>query len=462
MTSGIVEVASELAARAHADQVRKSGGLPYFTHLEAVAELVRLHGHGEPAVVAAAYLHDLLEDRPAFADEFRERLPSDVIETVEVLSEIKLDEHGRRLPKAVRFERYLAGLAQGTPATRRALPISCADKIHNVQSLIEAEARGEPLLLRLNTRPGEQLAHLARLRPLYAEAVSPSLLEQFDRVRAELAETVKRWLFGRAVMIAAEAHLSQFDKAGEPYILHPLALALETRDPDERLVAVLHDVIEDSHVTLEFLAREGFPERVLRGIDALTRRRGESYDAFIERVAKDRLATRVKLLDLAHNSDLSRLSQPSPTDFERLRKYERAAARLRAELEKRSLQIRLLPSSMETVRAAACLPVVRGEHVTLARRVSPDEPLDKLVPSAQRIGEEVELEAVAECCDERVQAWVVEIAGSSVRPSDGGVLHVTVSRSEGARSKDSNQLLESAPRRPISAALRGTLEWVDN
>lgn len=455
-------MASELAARAHNDQVRKSGGLPYFTHLEAVARLVEEHGHDDPVVIAAAYLHDLLEDRPAFADELRARMPLEVVETVEALSEVKHDEQGRRLPKSVRFERYLRGLSQRSRITERALPISCADKIHNVESLIEAESRGEPLFLKLNTRPGEQLAHLARLRPLYADVVAPSLLARFDHAHRALTATVERWLFGRAVMLAAEAHLSQYDRAGQPYILHPLTLSLNAETTDERIVALLHDVVEDSPLTLDALTREGFSDRVVRAVDALTKRPGESYDVFIERVAKDRLATRVKLLDLAHNSDLSRLPNPTDADRARTEKYARASEYLRAELAKRSLQIRLSDPSVERVRAAKRLPVARGEHVTLARRVAPDTSLLALVPANHQFGEAIPMRAVAECCNERVQAWVIEVSGSRVRPWDGGVLHVTVSRAEDARSKDSNELLLSAPETPISVELDGQLEWVDS
>lgn len=454
-------MASELAARAHRDQVRKSGGLPYFTHLEAVAKLVEEHGHGDPVLVAAAYLHDLLEDRPAFGDELRAKMPAEVVETVEALSEVKLDEQGRRLPKSVRFDRYLRGLSQRSPVTERALPISCADKIHNVESLIEAEARGEPLFLKLNTRPGEQLAHLSRLRPLYADVVAPSLLARFDRAHRELAATVERWLFGRAVMLAAEAHLSQYDRAGQPYILHPLRLSLSAETTEERIVALLHDVVEDSPLTLEFLLREGFSERIVRAVDALTKRPEEAYDAFIERVGRDRLASRVKLLDLAHNSDLSRLPNATATDVARVEKYERASRYLREELAKRNLQIRLSESSVARVRGAKRLPVARGEHVTLARRVAPHTIVTDMAPGAQRAGDVLSLRAVAECCNERVQAWVVELNGSSVRPWDGGVLHVTVSRAEDARSKDSNDLLLSAPRSPISIELDGVVEWVD-
>lgn len=457
-----MEVASELAARAHRDQVRKSGGLPYFTHLEAVAKLVETHGHDDPVIVAAAYLHDLLEDRPAFADELREKLPPEVVATVEALSEVKLDEHGRRLPKAVRFERYLQGLSQRSAVTERALPISCADKIHNVESLVEAETRGEPLFLRLNTRPGEQLAHLARLRPLYTGVVSAALLARFDEAERELSRTIQRWLVGRAVLLAAEAHVSQYDRAGEPYILHPLKLSLAAENHDERIVALLHDVIEDSPLTLDFLAREGFPERIVRAVDALSKRAGEPYDAFIERVAKDRLATRVKLLDLAHNMDLTRLPNPNEADAARVEKYERARRYLSAELAKRSLELRLSSESVARVRSHQRLPVARGEHVTLARRVPVDTPLAELMGEGYALGDVVSLRAVAECCDARVQAWVVELGGSSVRRWDDGVLHVTVSRAEGARSKDSNEALREAPRSPISVELEAVLEWVDS
>lgn len=434
--------------------------MPYFTHLQAVAELVRVHGHADDVVLSAAYLHDLLEDQAAFAAEFRREFPLEVVETVEALSEIKLDEAGRRLPKSERFERYFQGLSVRSAATARALPVSCADKIHNGRSLIDAERRGDALLLRLSTRPGEQLRQLARLRSLYAGAVNATLLAEFDAMRAELAATIDRWLVGRAVMVAAEAHLSQFDRAGEPYILHPLALAARARDNDERMVALLHDVVEDTPVTLDWLTREGFPERVVRAVEALTKRAGEDYAAFIERVAKDRLATRVKLLDLAHNGDLSRLPAPTAADHERARKYESAAARLREELGRRNLQVRLDEASREALRLTARFPVVRGEHVTLARRVPADAAVTSLANGFD-CGDSVPLTAVAECADEQIQTFIVEIGGSSRRVWDGGVLHVTVSRKEGARSSDANAVLARAPRVPLELALSGVVEWDD-
>ncbi|HEY8428685.1 MAG TPA: HD domain-containing protein [Sandaracinaceae bacterium] len=457
----LVREARELARKAHADHFRKAGHVPYFVHLESVAQLLAQHGHDDELTLAAAYLHDLVEDRPAFADEMRSTMPKEVVDTVHALSEVKRDADGRPRDKRARFEGYLRGLRAGTDAARRAIPVSCADKIDNVRSLVAAERSGESLLARLSTRPGEHGAQLAALRELYAPVVSPSLLAELDRATAELLETIERWLPGRAVAIAAEAHLGQYDKAGAPYVYHPLRLMMRAATDEEKMVAVLHDVVEDSPWTLEELAREGFPRRVLRAIEALTKREGESYDAFIERIAKDRLATRVKLLDLEDNSDLSRLREPTDADRARVEKYARAIRRLRAELEKRSLHVVLDDESRAKVRALAVHPEVRGDHVTLAHAVLPSALDPAWIPGGARVGDRVEVVATGHAKDERVQALVVEMAGSARRPYDGGTLHVTVSFAPDARANEANDLLERARAAPLEMTLRGTIEWVE-
>jgi (p)ppGpp synthase/HD superfamily hydrolase len=132
----------------------------------------------------------------------------------------------------------------------------------------------------------------------------------------------------RAIAIAAEAHAGQVDKAGAPYIFHPLRVMLSVSTDEERIVAVLHDVVEDGGVSLEDLRREGFSDAVLRGIDAVTRRRGESYDATVERAGMDPLGRTVKLADLRENADLSRIAEPSAEDFARVAKYWGAIERL--------------------------------------------------------------------------------------------------------------------------------------
>ncbi|CDF96136.1 MULTISPECIES: HD domain-containing protein [unclassified Pseudomonas] len=134
----------------------------------------------------------------------------------------------------------------------------------------------------------------------------------------------------KAIVISARAHEGQTDKGGSPYILHPLKVMLRLSHHDERIVAVLHDVVEDTHVTLADLRNEGFSEAILAAIDSLTKREGETYQAFIERAARDPLARRVKLADLAENSDLSRLDSPSQNDLERVEKYRKAAEYLTA------------------------------------------------------------------------------------------------------------------------------------
>jgi (p)ppGpp synthase/HD superfamily hydrolase len=132
----------------------------------------------------------------------------------------------------------------------------------------------------------------------------------------------------RAIEIAARAHAGQVDKAGQPYVLHPLRMMLAVTTPEARMAAVLHDVVEDTAVTLDELRAEGFPASVLEAVEALTKREGEDYEAFIRRVAPNPIAREVKLADLRDNSDLSRIAEPTERDRERIRKYQRAIAYL--------------------------------------------------------------------------------------------------------------------------------------
>ena len=128
----------------------------------------------------------------------------------------------------------------------------------------------------------------------------------------------------RAIEIAAKAHAGQVDKAGAPYVLHPLRMMLAVSSPEARIAAVLHDVVEDTSVTLEDLRAEGFPASVLEAVEALTKREGEDYEAFIRRVAPNPIAREVKLADLRDNSDLSRIAEPTERDRARIEKYRRA------------------------------------------------------------------------------------------------------------------------------------------
>jgi GTP diphosphokinase / guanosine-3',5'-bis(diphosphate) 3'-diphosphatase len=127
----------------------------------------------------------------------------------------------------------------------------------------------------------------------------------------------------RAIEIAAKAHAGQFDKAGQPYILHPLRVMLRVNSADERIAAVLHDAVEDTDVTLELLAEEGFSQQVIAAVEALTKRPGETRIQAAARAAAHAVARVVKLADNAENMDLSRIPIPTEKDFARLEEYER-------------------------------------------------------------------------------------------------------------------------------------------
>lgn len=128
----------------------------------------------------------------------------------------------------------------------------------------------------------------------------------------------------RAIAIAVKAHAGQIDRAGRPYILHPLRMMMRLDDASAQIVAILHDVIEDSPIGLDDLRNEGFDETIIKAIDCLTRRPDEPYEAFIARGAPNALARQVKLIDLEDNMDIRRLDVLTSADFERLQRYQNA------------------------------------------------------------------------------------------------------------------------------------------
>ncbi|SEO01685.1 HD domain-containing protein [Duganella sp. CF517] len=130
----------------------------------------------------------------------------------------------------------------------------------------------------------------------------------------------------RAIAIAAGAHAGQVDKAGQAYILHPLRVMLRVTSAHERMAAVLHDVVEDTPVSLRQLVEEGFAPEVIGAVDALTKRPGESRIDAARRAAADPVARQVKLADNAENMDLSRIENPTDRDFARLEEYKAVRA----------------------------------------------------------------------------------------------------------------------------------------
>lgn len=134
---------------------------------------------------------------------------------------------------------------------------------------------------------------------------------------------------GKAIAIAAQAHQEQVDKAGAPYILHPLRMMLRMHSETEMMVAILHDVVEDTAWTLDTLRQAGFSDAVVQAVECLTHREHETYEEFIVRVSANVIASKVKLADLEDNMDIRRLRVVTDTDAQRLHKYHRAWLALR-------------------------------------------------------------------------------------------------------------------------------------
>ncbi|HEX6358223.1 HD domain-containing protein [Actinophytocola sp.] len=128
-----------------------------------------------------------------------------------------------------------------------------------------------------------------------------------------------------AIQVARRAHEGQLDKSGRPYIAHPLRVMGALRDEHERMAAVLHDVVEDTSVTLADLRAAGCPEQVLSAVAAISKQPGEDQEAYLARVAANPIALAVKRADLADNMSPERLSRLDTQTQERLRtKYESA------------------------------------------------------------------------------------------------------------------------------------------
>ena len=137
----------------------------------------------------------------------------------------------------------------------------------------------------------------------------------------------------KAIKIAVEAHRGQIDKAGKIYILHPMRVMLRGQSETEQIVGILHDVIEDTPVTLEMLQQEGFSEDILSALACLTKEKGEDYGHFIDRVITNPLATQVKLYDMEDNMNRDRIPYPTKSDEDRFAKYQKYHAVIKAKLQ---------------------------------------------------------------------------------------------------------------------------------
>jgi (p)ppGpp synthase/HD superfamily hydrolase len=133
-----------------------------------------------------------------------------------------------------------------------------------------------------------------------------------------------------AIALAAQAHRGQVDKAGQPYVLHLLRVMFRVETEQERIVAVLHDLVEDTGYTFDDLRALGYPAEIVEALDCVTRRPEESYEQFVDRAAVNPIARRVKLADLEDNMDIRRYTSLTERDLARLQRYLRAWQRLKS------------------------------------------------------------------------------------------------------------------------------------
>lgn len=131
-------------------------------------------------------------------------------------------------------------------------------------------------------------------------------------------------LYDKALNIATRAHKGQIDKAGTNYVEHPIYVASLVSGEEERATALLHDVIEDTTYTEVELLNMEIPQSVVEAVSTLTREQNIPYKVYLDRVKKNELARVVKLADLQHNSDLSRLKKITENDLKRQKKYKKA------------------------------------------------------------------------------------------------------------------------------------------
>ena len=134
----------------------------------------------------------------------------------------------------------------------------------------------------------------------------------------------------KAITIACEAHQGQSSINGEPYILHPLRLLIKAKSNEERIIAVLHDVIEKSNISLADLKNKGFDQNIISSIDSLSRRRSESYIDYIGRLMQNRISVKIKLLDLADNIKMHSENNDNGIYDVKINQYKNALKQIRS------------------------------------------------------------------------------------------------------------------------------------
>tara|TARA_B100000886_G_scaffold149357_1_gene101590 strand:+ start:254 stop:679 length:426 start_codon:yes stop_codon:yes gene_type:complete len=134
----------------------------------------------------------------------------------------------------------------------------------------------------------------------------------------------------KAIIIAFEAHQGQSSINGEPYILHPLRLLIKAKSNEERIIAILHDVIEKTNISLADLKNKGFDQNIISSIDSLSRKRGESYVDYIGRLMQNRISVKIKLLDLADNIKMHSENNDNGIYDVKINQYKNALKQIRS------------------------------------------------------------------------------------------------------------------------------------
>lgn len=154
-------------------------------------------------------------------------------------------------------------------------------------------------------------------------------------------------MLAKAIKIAVIAHEGQFDKGGNAYILHPLKVMhyLKSNDSELQCIAVLHDTVEDTTVTFQYLWDQGMSQRVIEGVKCLTKQHGETQEEYFAKVCTNRDAMLVKLADLRHNTDIRRLKGVTEKDIKRVEKYHKMYLEIENKLKenKHFAQARIAP-----------------------------------------------------------------------------------------------------------------------
>lgn len=132
----------------------------------------------------------------------------------------------------------------------------------------------------------------------------------------------------KAIVIAVNAHIGQLDKGGAPYILHPMRVMMRMETISGKIIALFHDIVEDTHISIEDLRNEGFSDAVLDGVDCITKRNNEKYSDYIERVIGNPLSAECKLEDMRDNSNIYRILKVKKAHIRMITKYHKATIKI--------------------------------------------------------------------------------------------------------------------------------------